>query len=114
MSKKREDEQMDRYRAQDKKRSNPWQENTGTEERLSWDDIEPFLIAYVVQAVAGAGGSAQFTKTGDGGALGLRIYHDDQKTKTAWYSNLEDLAEAMFAAADYYRRLAGKEVVRWE
>ncbi len=93
--------------------SMPWQTSPEEISHQTWDDVDTELIGYVVRAVGGAGGSAQFTHTSDRGALGLRIYHDDHKTKTVWFRVGEGLEEAMYEIGDYYMAKAGKEPARW-
>lgn len=104
---------------QDKRREKkaeamPWEKKREAGLRELWDDVDALLIAYVVRAVGGAGGSAQFTTTQDGGSLGLRIYHDGHNTKTTWWRIGEGLEEAMFAIGDYYMEQQGKEKLRWD
>jgi len=103
-----------KYKNTDTPGPNPWQKDGKFSERLGWHEVEHYLISYVVQSVALAGGSAQFTITSDRGAVGVRIYHDSHKTKTAWYSDLDELQQALFDVGDYYRALAGEEPLRWE
>ncbi len=92
----------------------PWQTTLSSAETVAWSEVEHYLISYVVQSVALAGGSAQFKVTSDRGAVGIHIYHDSHEAKTAWFSELTELNEAMYAAGDYYRSLAGEEPLRWD
>jgi hypothetical protein len=91
----------------------PWAGNVETPEADSWDDVEGYLIAYVVQAVGGAGGSVQFTVTRDGGALGVRVYDDAIATRTEWARVGDGLEDLLYRIGDYYRQKAGKETQRW-
>jgi len=100
-------------RKQKNQTANPWADDTAISDEQSWDDVPDYLIAYVVKAVGGAGGSAQFTVTADQGALGIRIYHDDAKTKTSWWRIGSGLEEALQSAGDYYRLLMDKDPVKW-
>lgn len=105
-------EQRDK-RGKGKQLQLPWdvgEEAPGSEK---WEDVEAYLIAYVVQAVGGAGGSVQFTTARDNGALGVRVYDDDIETKTAWAKTGGELEELLYRIGDYYRRKAGKETQRW-
>jgi len=91
----------------------PWEKDTGTPSVCTWDEIDALLVAYVVCAVGNAGGSAQFTGSRDGGALGIRVYHDDAKSRTVWGQPGEGLEDTLFAIADYYAELVGEKVRRW-
>ena len=91
----------------------PWKSQATASDKQSWGDVEAELIAYVVRAVGGAGGSAQFTITQDGGALGIRVYHDGHKTKTVWLRLGEGLEEELMHIGDYYSKLSGEDVYRW-
>lgn len=107
-----------RIEAKDKKRKHaqqklPWDLPDDPNEAQSWEDVEPYLIAYVVQAVSGGGGSVQFTRTANGGALGMRVYDDAYPTKTEWARVGDGLEDLMYKIADYYQSKMGKENKRW-
>ena len=91
----------------------PWESGGNAADPQRWEDVEGLLIAYVVQAVGGAGGSVQFTVAKDLGALGVRVYDDGVKTRTVWGRVGEDIEELMFRIGDYYRQRAGEEKQRW-
>ena len=96
-----------------KKTTPPWRAQGSTQDAQDWADVDPLLIAYVVAAVSGAGGSVQFTRTRDGGALGVRVYDDSIKTATEWGRAGEGLEDLLYLVADHYQKSLGKEVRRW-
>lgn len=96
------------------KLATPWTRREDPESTQSWSDIDALLIAYVVRAVSGGGGSVQFTRTRDGGALGVRVYDDKLKTSTEWSRVGEGLEELLYRLGDYYRAKVGEEAQRWE
>ncbi len=95
------------------KQETPWSVKDAPETPQSWAAVEGLLIAYVVCAVSGGGGSVQFTRTQDGGALGVRVYDDKIKTRTEWSRVGEGLEELLYKIGDYYRARAGEEPQRW-
>ncbi len=108
-------QELEQRDAKRKKKELPgWQVGAVGKEAVGWHDVDHFLISYVVQSVALAGGSAQFKLTADRGAVGLHIFHDSHKAKTAWFSDLHELNDAMYAAGDYYRKIEGEEPLRWD
>lgn len=91
----------------------PWAMSPDDAQPVSWDDVDPLLVAYVVQAACGAGTSVQFTTSRDEGALGVRVYDETLETKTTWARPNEGLEALLLTVGDYYRKQQGLEVVRW-
>lgn len=67
----------------------------------SWRNIveAPIVLVELIDTINAAGGAVMLTRSSDGGALGIRIYHDDVEAKTAWVTDpdeFEDLLEIVY------------------
>lgn len=91
----------------------PWEAQGEDSTPVSWEQVDPLLVAYVVQATCGASSSVQFTTSRNQGALGVRVYDETLETKTAWARPNEGLDELLYTVGDYYRKQQGLEIKRW-
>jgi hypothetical protein len=53
-------------------------------EPCSWSEVNPEALQATVTQLTLAQGAIMFTRSGDGGVLGIRVYHDDVQTETIW------------------------------
>ncbi len=67
-----------------------------------WHDARIEEVLAVVVAVTGQGGAVMFSRSQEGGTLGIRVYHDDHDVETVWARPDEDLGEKLIEIADYY------------
>ncbi len=49
-----------------------------------WIDLNPDHVVALIHAVTVSSGAVMLMRSSDGGALGLRIYHDDYETESLW------------------------------
>lgn len=52
--------------------------------QVSWLDSTPANVVEMIDAITQATGAVMFTRSQDGGTLGIRVYHDDYTLKTYW------------------------------
>lgn len=71
-------------------------------EEVFWAELSSQAVLDVLTAVTGQGGAVMLTKSTDGGALGVRVYHDDHKVKTVWFRPDEDGESALDEITRYY------------
>jgi hypothetical protein len=55
-----------------------------TVEPCTWSEVNPTAIQATIEQLTLASGAIMFTRSGDGGVLGIRVYHDDVQTETIW------------------------------
>jgi hypothetical protein len=53
-------------------------------EPCAWREVSPDAIKATIDQLTLARGAIMFTRSGDGGVLGIRVYHDDVQTETIW------------------------------
>ena len=85
-----------------KLRDAPGVKRTGKGDELRWRDVEPNRVMEMLGAVSESGGAPMFIRSSDGGALGLRVYHDEVKLENAWATSIEEVEELLTEIAlDY-------------
>ena len=85
----------------------PWAHVGDSADAVSWDSVDPVLIVAVVATVCSAGASIQFTRTRDGGALGVRVYDDEIAAKTVWARPGGELDRVLETIRNYYAAEGG-------
>ena len=85
-----------------KKRKAPGVKRTGTEDAMYWRDVPLEAVYAVLCAVTEAGGAPMFIRSSDGGALGVRVYHDDVDLENAWAAGYEAVTDMLHEIAEDY------------
>lgn len=62
-------------------------------DEVSWKDVDQEGLHGLVEFIVGHGGGVMFNRSRDGGALGVRVYHDDLENKTLWFRDQDEFDE---------------------
>ena len=57
---------------------------TGDASPTYWSEVNPEHVNHIIHLITQDGGAVMFTRSQDGGVLGVRVYHDDYEVETLW------------------------------
>ena len=69
---------------------------------VDWDELPNGVERGLIMAVLNRGGAVMFSRSSDGGALGVRVYHDDHEVSTVWGRPDEGYTETLREITRYY------------
>lgn len=67
----------------------------GEVQQSYWSNINPDHVTSATDVVTRSGGALMFTRSSDGGALGLRVYHDDFLLETLWGTDRGEMQDIL-------------------
>lgn len=87
-----------------KRKAAPWAEGESRQDAVRWREVEEMLVAYVVDAACQSDASVQFTRSRDGGALGVRVYDEAFIPRTQWGRPGGEIEDILRQIGDHYSK----------